>query len=250
MEIEVNGVRGVYEVAGGGAPLVLLASPVARAKTYRPTAAALARSFRVYTVELPGSGWAGSVGAGWSVGRYAGWVSGCVAALGLTRPVVVGHSHSGPIGVVLAARYPGVLGRLVLVDATGTGPHSAVRVFTAGFVDLAREFEIVPARWHHVLGNLVLHPRNFVRQVRDALSADVRADAARVAVPTLVAWGRRSLAFPPSGAGEYARCLPDARVYLCPRGAHDWLIARPAEFAAAVEAFVGGDRGPTPPIDA
>ena len=237
MEIEVNGTRGVYEVAGNGPPLVLLASPLARAKTYRPVAASLGRTFRVYTVELPGSGWAGPIGAGWSAGRYATWVHGFVGALGLIRPFVVGHSHSGPIAVTLAARYPDAVGRLVLVDATGTGPHSAVWVFSAGLIDLASEFEIVATRWHHVLGNLVLHPRNFVRQVRDALTADVRDEAARVMVLTLVAWGSRSLAFPPRHAREYARCLPNARVYLSMRGHHDWLIARSDEFAAAVEAF-------------
>lgn len=237
MIVDVDGVRGGYEAAGDGPPLVLLASPVARAKSYRRTASSLGRAFRVYTVELPGSGRADPIGPGWSVGRYAEWVNGFVDTLGLARPVVVGHSHAGPIAVVLAARHPEAVGRLVLVDATGTGPHPAVRVFTAGAIDLAREFEVVPARWQHVLGNLVRHPRNFIRQVCGALAADVRADAARVAAPALVAWGGRSLAFPPRHAREYARCLPDARVYMSPRGCHDWLIARPDEFAAAVAAF-------------
>lgn len=237
MNIEVQGTRGVYEVTGDGPPLVLLASPVARAAPYRTTAASLGRSFRVYTVELPGCGRGGSVGAGWSVGRYAEWVHGCITALNVIRPVVIGHSHAGAITVVLAARRPAAVGRLVVVDSTGTGPHSAVRVFTAGLLDLALEFEIVPVRWHHVLGNLVLHPRNFVRQVRDAITSDVRTEAARVTVPTLVAWGARSCCFPRQHAAEYARCLPGAHVYLSPRGAHDWLIDRPEEFAAVIERF-------------
>lgn len=238
MFIAVKNVRGVYEVTGNGPPLVLIASPLARAKTYRTTAESLARIFRVYIVELPGSGQADSVGAGWSVEDYAGWVNGFIAELGLTRPVVIGHSHSGPIGVVLAARYPGVIGHLLLVDVTGTGPYSVVRVFTTSVVDLVGDFEIVLTRWHHVIGNLFLHSRNFVRQVRDALAVDMRNEAARVAVPTLVAWGRRSLAFPPRHAQEYARYLPDATVYLSTTGCHNWLIAYPDEFAATVEAFV------------
>jgi pimeloyl-ACP methyl ester carboxylesterase len=246
MIVEVNGVRGVYEATGDGPPLVLLASPVARAKTYRTTADCLARTFRVITVELPGSGWAGAVGKGWSVGQYAEWAAGFIAALGLNRPVVIGHSHSGPIGITLAVRHANAIGRLVLVDATGTGPHPVVRVFAAGVLDLALEIGIVLTRWHHVLGNLLLHPRNFVRQVRDALTVDVRADAARVTVPTLVAWGRRDHTLPSRHAAEYARCLPDARVYLSWRGSHDWLIARPDEFASAVSAFALPEPGSDP----
>jgi pimeloyl-ACP methyl ester carboxylesterase len=164
-------------------------------------------------------------------------VAGFIATLGLDRPVVIGHSHSGPSGVVLAARSPDAVGRLVVVDGTGTGPHPAVRVFAAALLDIALEVGIVLPRWHHVVGSLLLHPQNFVRQVRDALTSDVRAVAARVAVPTLVAWGRRDRTLPPRHAAEFARWLPDARVYLSPRGSHDWLISQPDEFAAAVQEF-------------
>jgi pimeloyl-ACP methyl ester carboxylesterase len=227
----------VYEVQGDGPPLVLLGSPVVRAATYRVTATHLAKHFRVTTVELPGSGRAASGGSVWSVERYADWVAGFIPALGLHCPVVVGHSHAGAVGVALAARHPALVGRLVIVDATGTGPHPLVRVFAAGLFDLALEIRIVVGRWHHAVANLLLHPRNFVRQVRDSLTADVRADAARVAVPTLVAWGKRDHAFPPRHAAEYARLIPNARVYLSERGSHNWLIARPEEFAAAVSRF-------------
>lgn len=236
--VEVEGVRGVCEVAGGGPELVLLASPLARAKTYRTTAVCLAGTFRVLTVELPGSGRADSVGAGWSVGQYAEWVAGFITALGLNRPAVVGHSHAGSVGVTLAARRPGLLSRLVLVDATGTGPHPPVRVFTAGAVDLALEIGVALTRWHHVLGNLFRHPRNFVRQVRDGMASDVRAEAARVTTPTLVAWGARDHVFPQRHAAEYLRWLPDARLYISAHGSHDWLISWPKEFAAVVSAFL------------
>ena len=232
----MDGVRGVYEEVGSGPPLVLLASPLARAKSYRPTAAALARTFRVLTVELPGSGRA-AAGSGWSVEGYAGWVAGFVRALGLSRPVVVGHSHGGAVAVVLAARHPEAVGRLVVADATGTGPHSALRVFASASLDVVLELDVVLSRWHHVVGNVFLHPRNFARQVRDALTADVRADAARVGVPTLVAWGSRDHTLPPRHAAEYARTLPGARVYLSARGSHNWLIQRPDEFVAVVSEF-------------
>jgi pimeloyl-ACP methyl ester carboxylesterase len=237
MLVEVGGFRGLYEVVGEGPPVVLLASPLARAKTYRPTAARLARSFRVFTVEMPGSGWADSVGKGWLVERYAEWAAGCIDALGLMRPLVIGHSHSGPIAVVLAARYPQAVGRLVIVNATGTGPHPVVRTFAAGVCDVALVIGLALRKWHHVLGNLALHPRNFIRLIRDSLTLDVRADAARVSVPALVAWGGLDHTLPLRHALEYVRILPDARVHVCKTGNHPWLITHPDEFTVAVEEF-------------
>ena len=235
----MDGVKGACEVVGDGPPLVLLASPLARAKTYRPTAARLAETFRVHTVELPGCGRADRVAEGWSVGRYADWVAGFIAAAGLGRPVVIGHSHAGPIGVVLAARYPDRVGRLVVADATGPGPRPLVPVLVGGVIDLLLELPLVVRAWHHVAGNLVRHPRNFVRQARDSLTLDVTADAARVAVPTLVAWGRKSHAFPLRCGQEYERLIPGARMYVSPEGSHNWAISRADEFAAAVTEFVG-----------
>ena len=56
MLIDVDGVSGEYEVTGDGPLAILVASPVARVETYRQAAARLSRSFRVFTVGLPGSG--------------------------------------------------------------------------------------------------------------------------------------------------------------------------------------------------
>ncbi len=234
MRIEVNGIRGLYEEVGDGPPLVLIASPVALAKTYRPTAKLLARTFRVFTLELPGSGRAERLSRSWGVEDYAAWVAGFIRRRGLSRPVVIGHSHSASIAVILAARHAGMVGRLIVVDATGTGPHRAMRVFVGGLYDLLLDIRLVLRAWHHVARNPFLHPANFARQVRDSLTLDLRADIARVTVPTLVAWGRRDHTFPPRHAGEYARLLPDARVYLSPTGCHDWVISQAAEFAGVV----------------
>lgn len=235
-----GGLRGVCEEVGSGPPLVILASPLARAKTYRPAAASLARSFRVLTLEMPGSGAADQLAGSWSIEQYADWAAHYIDSANLDRPVVVGHSNSGPIAVVLAARHPGLVGRLVVADATGTGPFSPFRMFVGGLCDIVLEIGLVLRAWHHVAGNLPRHPTNFVRQVTDSVTADVRADAARVHVPVLLAWGKRDHTLPPACADEYARHLPDARVHLSPRGSHNWMINRPDEFAAAVAAFAGG----------
>jgi hypothetical protein len=55
VNVEVGGVRGVCEVSGDGPPLVLIATPLARAESYRTTAARLSRTFRVFAVGLPGA---------------------------------------------------------------------------------------------------------------------------------------------------------------------------------------------------
>jgi pimeloyl-ACP methyl ester carboxylesterase len=91
---------------------------------------------------------------------------------------------------------------------------------------------------HHVLGNLVRHPRNMVAQSRVNLVADVTADCERVGVPALVAWGARDHLLPPRCADVFARHLVRPTLYRSARGAHEWMIDRPAEFAAALDRFI------------
>lgn len=238
MIVEADAFAGVCEVTGDGPPLVLLASPLARAKTYRAPAAALGRTFRAHTVEPPGCGLASHVREGWPVGRYADWMARFIAAVGLERPVVVGHSHGGAIAVALAARHPERVGRLVVADATGPGRVPFTGAFAGGVVDVMLDLPLVVRAWHHVAGNLVRHPRNFVRQTWDSLDPGVEADCTHVRVPTLVAWGRRTHAFPLRNGRGYARLIPGARLYVCPTGSHNWSIRRPDEFASAVTRFV------------
>jgi pimeloyl-ACP methyl ester carboxylesterase len=239
--VEIDGVRGWYAEAGAGPPVVLLASPLARAKTYRPTVGRLAAAHRVFAVEMPGSGRADRLPRPWSLAGYAAWAAGFLTALDLSDATVIGHSHSGAVTVVLAAEHPGRVGRIVVCDSIGAGgPHPLLRAVAAGVIDVMLEFPLVVRAWHHVAGNAVRHPWNFAHQVWASFTEDVTALASRVKVPALVAWGRRDHTLPPRCAAAYARSLPDAAVYLS-GGSHDWIISRADEFAGVVGRFVRGE---------
>jgi pimeloyl-ACP methyl ester carboxylesterase len=239
----VGGHRGWYAVAGDGPPVVLLASPLALAATYRPTADRLARSHRVTTVQMPGSGH-GSRVRRWGVEEYAGWVAGLLDRLGHADVTLIGHSHSGAVAVAVAALYPGRVGRLVVADSTGAGPDSFWRVLAGQLADfLVIEVGLALRAWHHPGFNAVFHTRSFIRQVWLSLKSDVTGYAARVRVPSLVAWGGSDHTTPTWRAGVFAQHLPGARVYVCPPGAHGWVIDHPDEFAAAVVAFDGRPPG-------
>src|SRR5262245_42186875 len=97
--VAVDGFRGRYLVSGEGPPLVLLPTQLALARAYRPTIDALARSFRVYAVEMPGSGGGERLAKPWTIAQYAAWVSGFLDAEALERASLVGHSCSGAVAL-------------------------------------------------------------------------------------------------------------------------------------------------------
>jgi pimeloyl-ACP methyl ester carboxylesterase len=105
-------------------------------------------------------------------------------------------------------------------------------------MDACLELDLVLTKGHHVLGNVVRHTRNIVGQTRVNLVADVTAECERVGVPALVAWGARDHILPPRCADVFARHLPRATVYRSPRGAHEWIVYRAAEFAGVLDRFI------------
>lgn len=234
---DVGGLRGWYATTGAGPPVVLLASPFVLAGTYRPTVRRLGRAHRVYVVQMPGSG-RGSRVTGWGVAEYADWAAGLLARLGLEDVTLIGHSYTGAVALAVAARHPRRVGRLVVADAVAVRRDSAGRVLAGQLRDfLVVELGLTLRAWHHLVFNAVFHTRNFARLVRDSMRSGPVADAERVAVPTLVAWGGLDHTTPPARAAVLARHLPDASIHVAPDGAHGWVIDRADEFAGAVERF-------------
>jgi pimeloyl-ACP methyl ester carboxylesterase len=240
--VESNGSSAWCVAAGAGEDFVLLASPLVRAQTYRPLLRRLARHFRVTVVELPGSGLASRVPRPWTSSAYADWVAGLLPRLGVTRPWVMGHSDSGAVALLLGARYPERVRGLVLADSVGARRKRSVpRVVGARLLDGLMEPLLNLRAWWHLVSNALWHPRNLLHRIRESCTLDVLDVAARVTVPTLLAWGRLDRAMPPGCAWRLGARMPHARVHIGP-GAHDAPVTRATAFTGAVLAFTGATR--------
>jgi pimeloyl-ACP methyl ester carboxylesterase len=237
----VAGLRCCYTDFGAGPPVVILASTLVRAKSYRWTAECLATGFRVITVEMPGTGRAARPPSAWGFEDYGRWVAQFLETLRLDDVTLVGHSNSGGAAMVAAAQHPQRIARLLLVDSVGGDvAPSITRVLVGRAIDALLEPRLTVYGWHHVLYNALFHPVGFFRQLWRSVHEDLRPWAARVRVPTLVGWGARDHTLPPRCGLVLRDEIPGAEFYLSPEGSHDWLIVRAGEFAAVVGGFVGG----------
>lgn len=122
--VVANGIRLHYVRLGKGrAPLVLLPGITSPAASWEFVAERLAERNDVYVLDNRGRGLSqGGRELGYRLDDYAADTEGFIRALGLDRPAIVGHSMGGRIAVRLAARAPGCVGKLVLVDPPISGP--------------------------------------------------------------------------------------------------------------------------------
>jgi pimeloyl-ACP methyl ester carboxylesterase len=101
-------------------PVVLVHGMRAHARWFSPVGPALAERFRALSLDLRGHGQS-SHSPSYGQAPYAQDVVGLVDALGLERPILVGHSMGAGVVSRAAASLGKRLGGLVLVDA-GMGP--------------------------------------------------------------------------------------------------------------------------------
>lgn len=111
------GVRLHYDDAGRGDPAFVFVHGWCCDHTFfQPQFDYFQAAHQVVSVDLRGSGLSDRPDRGYDIPTLTDDVAGLCRELGLRRPIVVGHSLGGMIGVELAARHPSVPGAIVAID--------------------------------------------------------------------------------------------------------------------------------------
>ncbi len=162
--VVVDGVRVNYRRAGTGPALVLVHGLVGSARNWNRNLEFLAQFRTVYALDLANSGASERVvGLNAALEAHADRVARCMDVLGIERADVGGHSHGGAISMMLAARHPERVRRLVLFAPANpfcTLGHAQMRFYATrvGSIFASRVIPLLPR---------VLHRRSLERMYGD-----------------------------------------------------------------------------------
>ena len=204
MICEANGIHIHYLRTGGAKPpLVMLHGLIGSGACWTPIARALAHDFDVITPDARGHGDSSAPESGYRYDDLASDVVGLVAALGLQRPVLLGHSMGGMTAAVAASRLP--LRGLILVDPTFLEPERQREVYASdvaaqhrAMVALTKTELIAHARARHPQRALEIVELQAEARLKTSLAAfdvlrppnpDYREVVRALDVPTLLAIG-------------------------------------------------------------
>ena len=128
--VETNGITLHYYRTGGAKPPVVLSHGITDSGLcWTPVAERLAEYFDVIMYDARGHGRSDAPEHGYTVADYAADLIGLVRALGLERPMALGHSLGGST-IVEAATTPGLFRRVILEDPPLNASDGAVDTAT------------------------------------------------------------------------------------------------------------------------
>jgi pimeloyl-ACP methyl ester carboxylesterase len=263
---DLAGVRVRYVRRGEGPALVLLHGFAASVYTWADVIPALAQDHDVIALDFPGFG-GSDIPSDLSPALYPATVLALMDRLGVSRATLVGNSLGGAVGVVLAARHPARVRRLVLIDSAGFNLAASRRPLilrAVGWAPVSAALEVLPVRRLMVRGALrqVFHDDSLVTKekveeylaplTRPGSTAAQRALLARpdvfglpglvseVRVPTLVIWGRHDSWIPVDDADLFVAAIPGSRKVVLEECGHVPQEERPKEVVHLVQEFAPG----------
>jgi pimeloyl-ACP methyl ester carboxylesterase len=203
---------------------------------------------------------------------FAAAVAGFAEALGIRRLDLAGHSMGGKVGMLLAARRPRLVNRLVIVDATpdvaadglaemrriATRPlrlHPTRRMAALSFRLIPPETVASPARlrtlaarsaWRRGRGRWGIGPdREFFGRVIPQVAWPVLP---RIHCPTLILRAERSSILSRQAAAKMQAAIPRASLLEVPGTCHHLTLERPRWVAIAIRRFLTSRSGSSPCI--
>ena len=254
--VDVGGLRIGYRLAGTGEgpPVVLLHGGVSDGRVWRRAMADLADGFTVVAWDAPGCGESDDPPESFSLADYADCLAGFIAALGLDRPHVVGHSFGGGLAIELAHRHPSVPRSLVLVGAyagwAGSLPAEEVDARLASFLALEEPFvprsfpglfsDAMPpeaaAELTRIMEDVRLAPSKTM--IRAFAAADLRPALPAIDVPTLLLYGEDDVRSPRFVADHLHTNIPGSQLVMLPRLGHELYLESPETFIDAIRPFL------------
>ena len=208
---------------------------------------ALDGSFNIVAVDLPGNGQSEGTSEQ-EVAAYARWVKKAVEALGLHRPVLIGHSLGAAIVLESALRYGDMLSGIVTVGGGAAMPVNpmvldGMREDPSMLVNSIPAFAVSKKNRERLKGFLVeglervdtdVAYGNFLACNRFEISEEVE----RIRIPTLLICGEDDKMMPPKFSEYLEEKIPNARLVLIPETGHFVMMEDAQAFNEALVGFV------------
>ena len=251
MQLQCNGLSTHYEQTGQGKDILMLHGWGASGQSFDCLVGRLSTAYRVTTLDFPGFGQSELPPEPWDVEAYARFTLSFMQAVGLSDPILIGHSFGGRVILKLCGTGRVSPEKIVLLDAAGIRHKRsfAARCKVACFK--TAKWALTRRPWQKACQPTLERVRRYfgsadynsappvLRQtlVR-VVNEDLRDCLPHIAAPTLLVYGERDTATPVSDAKLMQKMLPDGGLCVIPEAGHWAFAERPAHVLSILDSFL------------
>ena len=236
----VNGLKMYYEIEGTGKPLVYI--PPALGHAGLNSFPELAERHSVIKVDLQGHGRTADIPERLlSIEQYTEDVVALLKHLGIARADFLGQSYGGATAIMIAVRYPGLVGRVVAYGAT-YGPRAIAHNpemlrFDAPPTPDATAFDFKRETYKRVAPDPDYWPRIWEKVANLEWQGFSREELASITAPVLIILGDRDFVRV-EHAVETAKLISNAELAVVPDSGHFALYSEHEKVIPIVQHFL------------
>jgi 4,5:9,10-diseco-3-hydroxy-5,9,17-trioxoandrosta-1(10),2-diene-4-oate hydrolase len=257
---------------GDEGPTVLLIHGIGGSiEDWMLNANALAKDYRVYAVDLVGSGHSDKPLVAYSLSYLAKFIKDFMEAQKIDKASLIGHSLGGGVCLQFTIQFPDKVEKLVLVNSAGLGKKATLllrlltlpiigklltrpsRKGTANFlkecvydptlitdelVEFSYSLAALPGAQNAFL-SMVRTYGNFRGMHKDVLRSIVD-NLTTITAPTLIFWGQQDRILSVAHAHVAEKRIPNAQLHIFDPCGHLTQMERPEEFNSRVLEFLAG----------
>jgi pimeloyl-ACP methyl ester carboxylesterase len=271
-QIELHGRRVIYRVAGSGPPVVLIHGMLNSSSHWQAVALNLAEDHTVIAPDLIGHGDSAAPRGDYSLGAHAASIRDLLAAIGIDRATVVGHSLGGGVAMQFFYQFPQRVQRLALISSGGLGREVSPMLRTAALPGVSallaatlqprmlaalreggrrlRERRVGAGVYLQAIARALAPLENedaraaFLHTLRSVIDVHGQRVSATdrlyllESMPTLIIWGERDHTIPMQHGRAAHEAIPGSRFRTIAGAAHFPHLEEPDSVAALLRQFV------------
>lgn len=238
-----------FEKKGEGPPVVLLHGWGCQGGIFEALARELSQSFTVFSLDLPGFGKSEAPAKTWGVYEYTNAVVAFLKEHNITNPIVLGHSFGGKIAMVLATSLP--VSKLIVTGSTGIKPtRNLFYYIKIGIIKAAKKLLSLPVLRDYKDEITAHYIKNYgssdykaatpkmKKILSKAVNEDVTVEMQRIAIPTLLIWGKKDTATPLQNGEKINQLIKDSTLVIFEKAGHYTFLDEPKRFYTLVHNFL------------
>ncbi len=249
MQVIVDSLLTHYEAHGKGRVVLLVHGWGDNAAGLKALQAALAKKYKVIALDLPGFGSTQAPPEPWGLDNYAYFVAHFLDKIEARNlRAIIGHSNGGAIAIRGMARGWLSADKLILVASAGIrgeykGRVKALRMITKAGKALTTPLpksvkQRLRKKVYTTVGSDMLVAEHLQETFKKVVEDDVRADAARLTLPTQLIYGDVDDATPLAYAKLFNEAIKGSKLEVLPGAGHFVHIDQPEVVTKLIQGFL------------